>query len=231
MEVNLRKMKSIRKQQTLKPTISLRSFFIWSLVRCLTTILKPQGTLTWNVTWRRLQTYNSHLQNQAKAINLVNRQNPGWFSLQHWGTDLWERRGGEKNSRPLLKIVQRNRFSGVNPQHQVPNSQGNSLVVTFPPQQAEKTVSVLLSCSPACEGWNILKTWSLLTKQIPSVMLAISCSWNVCLNYTQNKLKHHPCSKGCSRRHLKISVSNLQSENIQTCFKSSLPQAPALSLH
>lgn len=38
--------------------------------------------------------------------------------------------------------MQRNRFSDVNPQHQVPNSQGNGLVVTLAPQQAGKTVFV-----------------------------------------------------------------------------------------
>lgn len=94
----------------------------------------------------------------------------------------------------------------------------------------EKSICVLLSLSPACGGWNFWKTCFLMTKQINCVMLAIFYGWNVCLNYIE-KLKCHPCFKGFSRRYLKISVNNSQSAKIQMCFKSSLTQAPAPSLH
>lgn len=62
-------------------------FFIWTLFRWLTTLLEPQGTLTWSVTWRMLADVQ---------LWFVKSSHGNKFSLQHWDTDLWESRKGKK---------------------------------------------------------------------------------------------------------------------------------------
>lgn len=60
--------------------------------------------------------------------NRLDQQAKSRVTFYSVGTLTCEKEKKNKKSRLLLKSVQRNRFSGVNPQHQVPSSKVNSLL-------------------------------------------------------------------------------------------------------